>query len=72
MTAKAKTKKIKIKTNRGAAKRFKLSGNGRVRFRRANRNHIKTKQSNKRVRDARRQGVMCKSDEVLVHRMLNA
>lgn len=67
-----KVKKIKIKTNRGAAKRFKISGNGRIRFRRANRNHIKTKQTNKRVRDARRHGVMCKADEVLVHRMLNA
>lgn len=65
-------KKVKIKTCRGAAKRFKLSGKGRVRFRKANRNHIKTKQSNKRVRQAKANGVMCKSDEVLVHRMLNA
>ena len=67
-----KCKKAKIKTCRGAAKRFKISGNGRIRFRKANRNHIKTKQSNKRVRKARGLGVMCKSDEVLVHRMLNA
>ena len=71
MARKIKKTKNKIKTKRGAAKRFKLSGDGKVRFRRAGRNHIKTKQSNKRVRDARRNGVMCTSDEVLVHRMLN-
>ena len=70
--AKAKIKKNKIKTKRGAAKRFKLTGTGQVRFRRANRNHIKTKQSNKRVRDTRANGVMCASDQVLVRRMLNA
>jgi large subunit ribosomal protein L35 len=66
------SKKVKIKTRRGAAKRFKLTGKNQVRFRRANRNHIKTKQSNKRVRHARANGVMCKPDEVLVRRMLNA
>ncbi|MBN9288654.1 MAG: 50S ribosomal protein L35 [Gammaproteobacteria bacterium 39-13] len=62
--------KYKLKTNRGAAKRFKKTGTGKIRFRRANRNHIKTKQSTKRVRNARRNGVMCDSDAKLVHRML--
>ncbi len=62
--------KIKLKSNRGAAKRFKITGTGKVRFRRANRNHIKTKQTSKTVRQARRNGVMCDSDAKLVHRML--
>jgi len=65
-----KTKKVKLKTNRGAAKRFKITGTGKVRFRRANRNHIKTKQANKRVRQARANGVMKDCDAKLVHRML--
>lgn len=65
-----KTKKVKLKTNRGAAKRFKITGSGKVRFRRANRNHIKTKQTNKRVRQARANGVMKDCDAKLVHRML--
>lgn len=62
--------KVKMKTNRGAAKRFKITATGKVRFRRANRNHIKTKQTTKRVRQARRNGVMVPSDAKLVHRML--
>jgi large subunit ribosomal protein L35 len=66
----AKAKKVKLKTKSGAKKRFKVTGTGKVRFRRANRNHIKTKQSTKRVRHARANGVLCDSDAVLVHRML--
>ncbi|MFI4937868.1 MAG: 50S ribosomal protein L35 [Candidatus Berkiellales bacterium] len=67
---KTKVKKVKLKTNRGAAKRFKITGTGKVRFRRANRNHIKTKQTTKRVRGARKSGVMKDCDAKLVHRML--
>ncbi len=65
------SKKIKLKTCKGAAKRFKLTGKNHVRFRRANRGHNKVKQSSAQVQTSRRHGVMCKSDEVLVHRMLN-
>lgn len=65
-----KKAKVKLKTNRGAAKRFKKTGTGKIRFRRANRNHIKTKQSAKRVRQARRNGVLAPCDAPLVHRML--
>ncbi|MFO1257285.1 MAG: 50S ribosomal protein L35 [Gammaproteobacteria bacterium] len=65
-----KVKKVKIKTCRGAAKRFKITGTGKVRFRRANRNHIKTKQSSKQVRHARANGVMAPCDEKLIHALL--
>lgn len=65
-----KTKKVKLKTIRGAAKRFKITGTGKVRFRRADRNHIKTKQTAKHVRQARANGVMKDCDAKLVHRML--
>ncbi len=70
MATKVKKGKVKLKTNRGAAKRFKITGTGKVRFRRANRNHIKTKQSTKRVRGARANGIMKDCDAKLVHRML--
>lgn len=69
MAAKAR-KKYKLKTNRGAAKRFKFTGKGKVRFRRANRAHIKTKQTSKRVRQARANGVLSDCDAKLVVNML--
>jgi large subunit ribosomal protein L35 len=62
--------KVKLKTNRGAAKRFKKTASGKVRFRRANRAHIKTKKSNKSVRQTRRNGVLPDCDGKLVLRML--
>lgn len=62
----------KLKTNRGAAKRFKVTGTGKVRFRRANRNHIKTKQSSKTVRGARRNGVLTPQDGKMVLNMLRS
>lgn len=67
----AKVRK-KLKTLRGAAKRFKITASGKVRFRRANRAHIKTKQSTKRVRAARANGVMAPQDAKLVVKMLRA
>jgi large subunit ribosomal protein L35 len=62
--------KVKIKSNRGAAKRFKKTASGKIRFRRANRSHINTKRSAKQVRQSRSNGVMNDSDAKLVHRML--
>ena len=40
----------KLKTNRGAAKRFKKTASGGYKYRQANRNHILTKKSTKRKR----------------------
>ena len=45
--------KNKMKTHRGAAKRFRKSARGRVRRRRAGHNHILTKKSPKRRRRLR-------------------
>ena len=44
----------KIKTNRGAAKRFKITGSGKIARRKAFANHILTKKSNKRKRNLRK------------------
>jgi large subunit ribosomal protein L35 len=43
----------KMKTNRGAAKRFKVSGSGKVMRRKAFSSHILTKKSTKRKRGLR-------------------
>ncbi|MBX9704896.1 MAG: 50S ribosomal protein L35 [Gammaproteobacteria bacterium] len=38
----------KLKSNRGACKRFRVSASGRIKHRKANRNHILTKKAPKR------------------------
>jgi len=43
----------KIKTKRGAAKRFSLTGTGKIRRRRANHSHILTSKNRKRKRRLR-------------------
>lgn len=43
----------KIKTNRGAAKRFRKTGTGRIRRNKAFTSHILTKKTTKRKRDLR-------------------
>ncbi len=43
----------KMKTHRGAAKRFKVTKNGLVKHRKMNRNHILTKKTTKRQRHLR-------------------
>ena len=62
--------KTKQKTHSGAAKRFKRTATGRIKHRRANRNHILTKQQTKRKLHARTLGLVDASDELSVDRML--
>ena len=61
----------KIKTNRGAAKRFKKTANG-FKHKQSFRSHILTKKSTKRKRQLRGTSAVHKSDKVLVDRMLRA
>lgn len=53
----------KIKTNRSAAKRFTRTGSGKIRHKRAFKNHILTKKSGKRIRQLRRAGILESGDE---------
>ncbi len=48
----------KMKTNRGAAKRFKTTGTGKVVRSKANTSHILTKKSTKRKRNLRKSGLV--------------
>ena len=52
----------KLKTNRGAAKRFRRTGSGGFKRRQGFRNHILTKKSAKRIRQLRRDGLLEKGD----------
>lgn len=60
----------KMKTNRGARKRFKVSKSGKVRFNKANRRHILTKKSSKLKRQMRGGGTLEKGDANLVKQLL--
>lgn len=61
---------MKTKTHRGAAKRFKLTKNGKVKKASANKAHILTKKSQKRKRRLRKSGVVSAADSPKVKRML--
>ena len=62
----------KLKTNRGAAKRFRKNGGGGYKRRQSFRNHILTKKSTKRKRHLRGTSEVHANDKVLVDRMLRA
>ena len=60
----------KMKTHSGAAKRFKVTGTGRIRRRSGNLNHILEKKSPKRKRRLARESDVHKANEKAVRRQL--
>lgn len=60
----------KMKTHRGAAKRFKITKKGKVKHRRGYRSHILTSKSPKRKRQLRRAGYLENGDAKNVKEML--
>ncbi|OWZ82862.1 50S ribosomal protein L35 [Natranaerobius trueperi] len=60
----------KMKTHKGAAKRFKKTGKGRVKRNKAFTSHILTKKSPKRKRNLRKATVMRKADEKRIEKLL--
>ena len=60
----------KIKTHRGAAKRFRKTGTGKFKRTHAYISHILTKKSAKRKRNLRKNALVAKSDQRNVKRML--
>ena len=61
--------KVKLKSKRGAAKRFKKTANGFKR-KQAYKRHILTHKSAKRIRQLRPMSMVHDSDKAAVHRML--
>ncbi len=62
----------KMKTHRGAAKRFKLTAKGKVKRGHAMHSHILTKKTQKRKRNLRGTTLLAKSDEQRVKRLLGS
>jgi large subunit ribosomal protein L35 len=60
----------KMKTDRGAAKRIRITGTGRLRRRKAYRSHLLEKKSSVRTRRLGRETDIAKGDERSVRRML--
>jgi large subunit ribosomal protein L35 len=60
----------KMKTHRGAAKRFKVTGSGKIMRRKAFRNHILEKKSPKRKRRLGREAELLGGDRDQVRRLL--
>lgn len=60
----------KIKTNRGAAKRFRKTASGRIRRNKAFTSHILTKKTTKRKRNLRQADLVSPADERNVSRLI--
>lgn len=60
----------KIKTNRAAAKRFKKTGSGKFKFKKAFAGHILTKKSTKKKRGLRKAAMLDATNVKAVRRML--
>lgn len=61
----------KRKTNRSAAKRFKVTGTGRIARRRSHSRHLLTSKPRKRVRKLTSPALVSRADTKRVKKMLN-
>ncbi|HEY7876892.1 MAG TPA: 50S ribosomal protein L35 [Gemmatimonadaceae bacterium] len=63
----------KMKTHRGAAKRFSVTATGKVKRNKAYKSHILTKKSAKRKRNLRRSGLIATTgDQKRIKRLIQA
>lgn len=60
----------KMKTKRGAAKRFKATGSGKIKRAKAYTSHILTKKSTKRKRNLRKAGLVDATSVKLIKKMV--
>jgi large subunit ribosomal protein L35 len=60
----------KIKTNRGAAKRFKVTGKGKIVRSKAFSNHILTKKTTKRKRKLRQSSIVNEANKKNVRKLI--
>lgn len=61
----------KMKSKRGASKRFKLTGSGKVKRFHAFSSHILTKKSSKRKRNLRKPALVSKGDERRIKQIIS-
>lgn len=62
----------KMKSNRAASKRFRLTGSGKIRRNKAYKSHILTKKTKKRKRNLRKTGIVAAADHRRVRIMITA
>ena len=60
----------KVKTKRAAAKRFKVTGTGKLKRMKAYKSHILTKKSAKRKRNLRKTGYVSTTQEKAMRKLL--
>lgn len=60
----------KIKTHRGAAKRFSITATGKIKRKKAFKNHILNKKSSKRIRSLRKAGFISDGDYAAVKKLI--
>jgi large subunit ribosomal protein L35 len=60
----------KMKSNRGAAKRFRVTASGKVKRHSSHHSHILTKKSTKRKRGLRKESLVSDADAVRVKKMI--
>ncbi len=60
----------KMKTHKGAAKRFKRTGSGKIKRYKAYKSHLTGKKSPKRVRTLRKSAIMSKGDQKRIDSLL--
>lgn len=60
----------KMKTHRGAAKRFRVTGSGKIMRKKAYNSHLFTHKSSKRLRSLEREVVVAPSDDANVRKVL--
>ena len=62
--------RAKMKTCKAVSKRFKVSGTGKIMYRKAGRRHLLTGKSAKRMRPLRREGQIDRVDAERITRLL--
>lgn len=62
--------KTKLKTHKGASKRFKLTGTGKIVRSRAGGNHMLTKKNSRRKRALKQDALVSKADEKNIKSLL--
>lgn len=60
----------KMKTHRGAAKRYRVTGNGKIKRAKAFKSHILTKKSSKRKRNLRKPAYISEAEANVVKKLI--
>ncbi len=60
----------KMKTHRGAAKRFRITGSGKLRRKKAGHTHLFSKKTSKRLRSLKRKTDVSEADSKKVRRIM--